>query len=62
VRRRHDDSGASAQVGEIAGAMRTSWRVRGVGIFIAGRATFYRVEARRGRARVPSWPALKGFQ
>jgi hypothetical protein len=43
--------------------MRTrSRRVRGVGIFIRGRVTFYRAEARWGRARVPSWPALKGLQ
>jgi hypothetical protein len=60
ARRWRDGGGASAQDGNGAGAMRTRWmRVRGVGIFIRGRATFYRAEARRGRAMVPSWPALK---
>jgi hypothetical protein len=37
-------------------------RVGGVGIFIGGRATFYRAEARRGTIEVPSWPVLKGLQ
>jgi hypothetical protein len=60
VRRWCDDGGASAQDGADAGMMRTKRRrVRGVGIFVRGRVTFYRVEVRRGRVRVPSWPALK---
>jgi hypothetical protein len=49
VRRRRDGGGALAQDGDNAGTMRTRRRrVRGVGIFIAGRATFYR--AGEGRA------------
>jgi hypothetical protein len=49
VRRRRDDGGALAQDGDNAGTMRTRRRrVRGVGIFIAGRVTFYR--AGEGRA------------
>jgi hypothetical protein len=51
ARRRHDGCGASAWDGNDVGAMRTRRRrVRGVGIFIGGRATFYRVEVRRERS------------
>jgi hypothetical protein len=63
VRRRHDGGGASAQDGDGAGVMRTRRRrVGGVGIFIGGKVTFYRAEARRRRAGVPSWSTLKGLQ
>jgi hypothetical protein len=63
ARRWRDGGGASARDGDGASMMRTrSRRVRGVGIFIRGRVTFYRAEVRWGRARVPSWPALKGLQ
>jgi hypothetical protein len=49
VRRRRDGGGASAQDGDSVGAMRTRRRrVRGVGIFIGGRVTFYRAEEGRG--------------
>jgi hypothetical protein len=49
VRRWCDGGGALAQDGDNTGLMRTRRRrVRGVGIFIGGRATFYRAEARRG--------------
>jgi hypothetical protein len=58
ARWRRDGGGASAQDGDGTGAMRTMRRT-GVGTFIGGRVTFYRAEARRGRAGVPSWPALK---
>jgi hypothetical protein len=63
ARRRRNVGGASARDGDGAGTMRTRRRrVRGVGIFIVYRATFYRAEVRRGRAEVHSWPALKGLQ
>jgi hypothetical protein len=63
ARRRRDGGGASARDDDSVGAMRTRRRrVRGVGIFIRGRATFYRAEVRRRRVGVPSWPALKGLQ
>jgi hypothetical protein len=63
VRRRCDSSGALAQDGGGVSAMRTRRRrVRGVRIYIGGRVTFYRAEARRGRAGVPSWPVVKGLQ
>jgi hypothetical protein len=49
ARRRRDDGGALARDGDDAGMMRTrSRRGGGVGIFIGGRVTFYRAEARRG--------------
>jgi hypothetical protein len=53
ARRQRDDGGASAQDGDGASMMRTKRRrVGGVGIFIGGRATFYRAEARQGRPGV----------
>jgi hypothetical protein len=63
ARWRRDGGGASAQDGDGVGVMRTRRRrVGGVEIFIGGRVTFYRAEARRRRAGVPSWPTLKGLQ
>jgi hypothetical protein len=50
ARRRRDGNEASARDGDGMGAMRTRRRrVRGVGIFIGDRTTFYRAEARRER-------------
>jgi hypothetical protein len=62
ARRQRDGGGASAQDGDRASAMRTKRRrVGGVGIFIGGRTTFYRVEA-AGEAGCLQWLALKEFQ
>jgi hypothetical protein len=51
ARRWHDGGGALARYGDSASTTRTRRRrVRGVGIFIGGRATFYTAEARWGRS------------
>jgi hypothetical protein len=49
-----------AQDGNRAGAVRTKRRrVGGMGGVFIGVVAFYRVEAWRGRAGVPSWPTFK---
>jgi hypothetical protein len=60
VRRRCTSGGALPRDGDGVGMMRTRRRrVGGVGIFTGVGVAFYRAEARRGRAGVPSWPVLE---